>query len=54
MNIRTLLGFAFILPGRRERFVPGNWTPRYDPEGRIYMLLAPDDKPAQNCSQEKP
>lgn len=39
----TLIGFAFILPWRKERFVPGRWTPRYDRHGRIYMLLSPDE-----------
>lgn len=44
MKLRTLLAFAFIFPWRKERFVPGDWTPRYDPHGRIYMLIAPDDR----------
>lgn len=40
---KQVFGYAFVFPWRRERFAPGPWTPRYDPQGRIYMLIAPSE-----------
>ena len=39
-----IIGYIRVFEGQPERLVPGQWTPRFDKHGRIYMLIAPSDK----------
>ncbi len=43
-RFRSFIGFVQLFPWQEYRLVPGVWTPRFDPAGRIYMILAPADE----------